>query len=260
MTWLDDAAAAVRRQRKTQKEKPLPTGKTRPIRGDVCIRPRDDLDPTTNDFALPKEYRLTAATDLIGVVEIVDVGLPRYDKNGESAELPWAPGDIAIVSMADVRQEVVIEKDQLFFTNADCLFARLHKDNTISANLDWIITKRAPERMTKAVTGQNKIILPDSLICDGIPSGEITFGRCPECQSMVAVDVHGKPAPATFVVYEEVVDVGPGRSVLGLVRKPDYKKGELIMFSVDMAIPFHLNGVPMRAVPNMLTLGAVCGC
>lgn len=260
MSWLDDAAAAIKRQRKVQEQKPLKTGSTRPLMGCVSIRARDDLDPTTNDFALPKEYRLTSATDLIGVVEIVDVGQPLYDKHGRSAELPWKSGDIAMVSMADVRQQFVLEGSEYFMTNADSLFARLSKDNKATANLDWIITKRAPERMTKAVTGQNRLILPDNILSDGIPSGEITFGRCAECQSMVAVDIYGKPAPATYVVYEEIVDVGPGRNVLGIVRPVDYEKGALIMFSVDFAIPFELAGMKCRAVLNGHTLGEICGC
>lgn len=254
-TFLTDAEEAVRRHKKVQEEKPLLTGHTRPYLGGVTIRARDDLDPSSTEYTLPKEYRLTAATDLIGVVEIVDVGLPAYDRHGRAAQLPWKPGDIALVSMADVRQEFMLENQQHFVCNAECLFARLHKDNRIEASHDWVITKCSPKRMTLAVTGQDRVLLPDSLLYDGMPSGEVTFGRCAHCQSLIAVDIHGEPAPVTRVVYEEVVDVGPGRMVMGMLRPPDCKKGELVLYSTDWGIPFSVNGERMRAVhfPDILT-------
>ena len=255
MSWLDDAAAAARRHKKVQEDKPLLTGHTKPYLGGVVFRSRDDLDPSSSEYALPKEYKLTAANDLIGVVELVDVGKPAYDRYGRAAQLPWKPGDIALVSMADVRQEFPLENQRHFCCNAECLFARLNRDNTVEPSLDWVITKPAPERMTKAITGQTKYLLPDSLIYDGMPSGEVSFGRCAQCQSLCAVDTNGTPAPVTRVIYEEVVAVGPGRHVYGILREPDCKVGDLVIYATDWGIPFSVNGERRRAVlfPNIMT-------
>lgn len=242
---------------KSQKKPPAPFGSMRPARGHVTIRARDDLDPTSEDYALPKDYRLTAATDAIGVAEIVDVGAPLYDRDGEADQLPWKPGDIALVSMADVRQQFVLDGQELFSCNSDCLFARLHADASIEPSLDWIITRSSPLRMTHAVQGHTKTILPPMLLSGGVSSGEVRWGICGECHQLTTVGGDGKHAPVTRMLYEEVISVGPGLKVRGLVRRPDWYVGELVVFSVDWAIPFTLRGEKLHAVRNLRIEGAV---
>lgn len=238
---------------KAREKPPAPFNSVRPARGHVTIRARDDLDPTSETYALPKEYRLTAATDAIGVAEIVDVGKPLYDRDGEAEALPWKQGDIALVSMADVRQQFVLDKQELFSCNSDCLFARLHPDSTVEPSLDWIITRSSPMRMTQAVQGHTMTLLPPMVISGGLPSGEVRFGLCGECRQLTTTDVDGRHAPVTRMLYEEVVAVGPGIIVKRHQRRrlPDWNVGELVVFSVDWAIPFTVKGELHHAVRNL---------
>lgn len=259
MTWLDDAVGAIGRHKKTQETKPLKTGKTRPLLGCCTIRARDDLNPNDSDFALPREYRLTAAADNIVTAEIVDVGESAYDKHGRSAALPWAPGDIVLVSLADVRQEFMLENENHFSCNAEAFFARLNKDNTIEASCDWVITKPNHARFSRALSGRDGFVYPETILDDGVPSGEVNFGKCPFCGTACAVDLQGKPAPVTRVVYEEITHVGPGRHVLGMLRKPDVEKGQLVAYSVDWAIPFAIAGQRHRAVHYPDIMHELCG-
>jgi co-chaperonin GroES (HSP10) len=235
-----------------------PFGSMRPARGHVTLRARDDLDPTSDTYALPKAYRLTAATDAIGVAEIVDVGKPLYDRDGEAEALPWKPGDIALVSMADVRQQFVLEGQELFSCNSDCLFARLHPDATVEPSLDWVITRSSPLRMTRAVYGDNKrAVLPPMIITGGLPSGEVRWNVCGECRQLHTVEVDGKHAEVTRMLYEEIIAIGPGLIVKGKRRVPDYAVGELVVFSTDWAIPFTVKGELHHAIRNMRLEGAI---
>jgi co-chaperonin GroES (HSP10) len=242
---------------KRRPKPPAPFGSMRPSRGHVTIRARDDLDPTSEHYVLPREYRLTAATDAIGVAEIVDVGKPLYDKDGEAAELPWKPGDIALVSMADVRQQFVLHKQELFSCNSDCLFARLHADGTVEPSLDWIITRTSPLRMTQAVQGHTRTLLPPSLLSGGVASGEVRWGLCGTCHQLTTFNKVGEHEPVTRMLYEDVVAVGPGLIVRGKRREPDYHVGELVIFGVHWAIPFHVRGELHHAIRNLRIEGAV---
>jgi hypothetical protein len=243
---------------KARRKPPAPFGSMRPARGHVTLRARDDLDPTSETYKLPKAYRLTAATDAIGVAEIVDIGRPLYDRDGEAEALPWKQGDIALVSMADVRQQIVLEGQELFSCNSDCLFAKLHPDASVEPSLDWAITRSSPLRMTRAVYGDNtRAVLPPMVITGGLPSGEVRWNLCGECHQLHTVGVEGKHAEVTRMLYEEIVSIGPGVIVRGKRRVPDYSVGELVVFSVDWAIPFQVKGELHHAIRNLRIEGAI---
>jgi co-chaperonin GroES (HSP10) len=225
------------------------TGECRPFRGELILRARPDLHPESTSFELPREYRLTAATEDTAVCEVVDVGEPGFDKWGIADALPFKPGDIVLIPMGVIRQNILIIGEEHAVARAEDVFGTLSADGTVAPNTDYIITKRNPKRFAQALYGKDaKTIVPDSTLTDGIPSGEIRHMTCGMCGSHKAFP-HDKPSePVTRIVYEEVTHVGPGIKVYGIMRAPDITPGELVSFSVDLCTSFSVKGEKLRAV------------
>jgi co-chaperonin GroES (HSP10) len=221
----------------------------RPYLGQVAVKPREDLDPTSPLFVLPQSYRLTAATDDVGVCEVVAVGEPAYDKWGRAASPAFKVGDICMIGFGEVKQGFTFDMGKVFVANHDSIFAKFNADGTCEPYWDYVITKRAPLRMTRAVIGKDhKNILPDSILSAGVPSGEIRHHVCGHCGAHNAFPQDAPSEPVTYVVYEEVVRVGPGVEVYGVLREPDVKPGELVCFGVHWAMGWRANGEYYRAV------------
>lgn len=231
--------------------------KLRPRVNCVAVKPREDLDPTSALFELSKTYRLTAATDDVGVVEVIRVGPAGVNPDGSPGpRIPFEPGDICLISFGEVRQGFVLDKKSYYVANFDSLFARLLPNNTVVPSLDYVITKQSPLRMTQAIFGRTDgPAIPPSILSGGIPSGEIRHALCPTCLNKQAFPEDKPSEPVTRIVYEEVVDAGPGIRIGNHVVRPDVNKGELWCFSVDFSVSFRMGGENYRAIryANMLT-------
>jgi hypothetical protein len=176
---------------------------TRPTGTFVTIRSRDDIDPSSDSFSVEHSGRsVTAVPENVGLCQIVDVGPDVTNVK---------PGDICFIDFFDVAQAYVVASETLYLTQAMALrmtcdiktelfldpITRTQKQRVLSCDVTplpgYVLTKHAPERMTVAVTGCNRLILPRNLTTSGLVGGRSADGD-----------------PCTYVCYEEVVKATPG--------------------------------------------------
>jgi hypothetical protein len=162
----------------------------------VVIRAREDLFVQTSDklvcddgrelpaIQLFSENSVTSIPDNMGCCEVVSVG---------SLVTNVKPGEIYFIDFSDVAQgfqlankDHYVALDKMF----RCRFDPVSGEATPCAG--YVLTKRAPERMKVALTGTDRIEVPQHLLTEGIPSG---------------CDSDGEVLLRT--IYEEVVSVGP---------------------------------------------------
>jgi len=185
--------------------------RTKPTGTFVTIRSRDDLDPSSDGFAVQHSGRsVTAVPENVGLCQVIDVGPDVTNVK---------PGDIAFIDFYDVAQAYMLAGEEIYVTQAMALRMRLDIETTdalypngkphlhqktgkpmqrvvacdITPLPGYVLTKHAPRRMTIAVTGNDRTELPRSLTTTGIVGGRNSDGD-----------------PCTFLVYEEVVKFTPG--------------------------------------------------
>lgn len=176
---------------------------TRPTGTFVTIRARDDLDPSSGDISVEHSGRsVTAVPENVGLCQVVDVGPDVTNVK---------PGDIAFIDFFDVAQGYIVSGEELYIAQAMALRMRLdietetflhpvtrtEKQRVTKCEIHplpgYVLTKHAPDRMTVAITGHDRQIIPRNLTTSGIVGGRNSDGD-----------------PTTFVVYEEVVAFTPG--------------------------------------------------
>jgi hypothetical protein len=184
---------------------------TKPTGTFVVIRSRDDLDPSSGEIDIQHSGRsVTAVPENVGLCQVIDVGPDVTNVK---------PGDIAFIDFYDVAQGYLVAGEELYLTQAMAL--RMTLDLTTEPILlpngqpeinpktgrpkqrvtackvtplpGYVVTKHAPERMTVAVTGNDRMILPRHMTTSGIVGARNSDGD-----------------PCTFVCYEEVVSFTPG--------------------------------------------------
>jgi hypothetical protein len=176
---------------------------TRPTGTFVTIRARDDLDPSSGQLSIEHSGRaVTSVPENVGLCQVVDVGPDVTNVR---------PGDIAFIDFFDVAQGYIVAGEELYITQAMALRMRLdietetflhpvsrtEKQRVIRCEIHplpgYVLTKHAPDRMTVAITGHDRQIIPRNLTTGGIVGARNSDGD-----------------PCTFVVYEEVVAFTPG--------------------------------------------------
>jgi len=176
---------------------------TKPTGTFVTIRARDDLDPASGDISVEHSGRhVTAVPENVGLCQVVDIGPDVTNV---------CPGDICFIDFYDVAQGYLVSGEELYVTQAMALRMKLDVETEtflhpisrtqklritrceIHPLPGYVLTKHAPDRMTVAVTGHDRQIIPRNLTTSGIVGGRNSDGD-----------------PCTFVCYEEVVAFTPG--------------------------------------------------
>lgn len=176
---------------------------TRPTGTFVTIRARDDLDPASGSISVEHSGRhVTAVPENVGLCQVVDIGPDVTNV---------LPGDICFIDFYDVAQGYLVSGEELYVTQAMALRMTLDIDVepflhpvtrteklrvtrcAIHPLPGYVLTKHAPDRMTVAVTGHDRQIIPRNMTTSGIVGGRNSDGD-----------------PCTFVCYEEIVEFTPG--------------------------------------------------
>ncbi len=176
---------------------------TRPLGTFVTIKARDDLDPSSGTLSIEHSGKtVTAVPENVGLCEVVDIGPDVTNVKR---------GDIAFIDFYDVAQGYLVAGKELYLTQAMALRMRLDIESEpflhpvtrtekrrvtkceIHPLPGYALTKHAPDRMTVAVTGHDRQILPRDMTTRGIVGGRNSDGD-----------------PCTFVCYEELVSFTPG--------------------------------------------------
>lgn len=191
---------------------PQVSSRTRPTGTFVAIRSRDDLNPSSDELTIQHSGRsVTAVPENVGLCEVMAVGPDVRNVR---------PGDVAFIDFFDVAQGYLLEGHEEYLTQAHALRMRLDIETEpviskvtgkpiphqktgeplqqiVRCDIEplpgYVLTKHAPERMTVAVTGCDRVLLPRDKTTSGIVGGRNSQGD-----------------PCTFVVYEEVVKFTPG--------------------------------------------------
>lgn len=266
---------------------------TKPTGTFVTIRARDDLDPSSDGFAVQHSGRaVTAVPENVGLCQVIDIGPDVTNVR---------PGDVCFIDFFDVAQAYMLAGEEIYVTQAmalrmtldikteDAKLANgkphLHQktgqplQRVISCDITplpgYVLTKHAPDRMTVAVVGSDRTALPRHMTTSGIIGGRNSDGD-----------------PCTFVVYEEVVKFTPGdiqaeryvedwngvlrdsyyterklkaeierlRAKAGetiMVRPWDIAVGDLAVFCTEFSIQFRAVGEQYRCVPYKNILAVI---
>lgn len=251
------------------------TGKTRPATGYVCIRGRDDLDPSTERTASGERLivnpnlgkSVSAIPENIGVCEVVDVG---------NLVDTVSKGDVVFIDFFDVAQGYIVEGTEHYICPAHALRVSLDAAGVPHPLPGYVLTKHSPTRMTVAVTGCDRVIMPRSMTTQGIVSARDDDGE-----------------PDAWTVYEEVVEVAdgdmqvdpeqlrnewherrmlrmriaqleralarvaPGSETLRPYSAVGYEPGDLVCFCTAFSIPFRANGEQYRVTPKRNVLATI---
>lgn len=248
--------------------------RVRPTGVNVTVRARDDIDPSSDSVTLELSGKsVTALPENVGLCQVVDIGPDVTNVK---------PGDVCFIDFFDVAEGYIVSGEEIYSTPAmalrmtldiqtesfECPFTKRQKLRAISCDITplpgYVLTKHAPDRMTVAVTGCDRLILPRDVTTRGIVGGRSVDGD-----------------PCTFVVYEEVVKVGLGniqcereegyterklkaeierlRAKAGdtvMVRPPDVEPGDLVTYCSEFSIRFRAMGEQFRCVPyrNLLAV------
>lgn len=190
---------------------PNVTAHTKPTGTFVSIRARDDLDPSSESLAVQHSGRaVTAVPENVGLCQVIDIGPDVTNVR---------PGDVCFIDFFDVAQAYMLAGEEIYLTQAMALRMtidiqtepvvmpngkpQLHQktgqpiQRVVSCDITplpgYVLTKHAPARMTVAVTGNDRYILPRAMTTSGIVGARNSDGD-----------------PCTFVVYEEVVKFTQG--------------------------------------------------
>jgi hypothetical protein len=240
----------------------------RPTGVNVTVRSRDDLDPSSDTVKVELSGKtVSALPENVGLCQVVDVGPDVTNVQ---------PGDICFIDFFDVAEGYLVSGEEIYSTPAsslrmtlaieteafECPFTKREKLRAISCDITplpgYVLTKHAPDRMTVAVTGCDRMILPRDVTTRGIVGGRSIDGD-----------------PTTFVVYEEVVAFGLGDiqceredgyterklkaeiqrlrqrvfDERAVMRRPDLEAGDLVTYCAAFSIQFRAMGEQYRCVP-----------
>lgn len=266
---------------------------TKPTGTFVTIKSRDDIDPSSGTVAVQHSGRsVTAVPENVGLCQVIDVGPDVTNVK---------KGDICFIDFFDVSQGYIVQEEEIYVTQAmalrmtvdmtieerPCPITRKPRPTVIDCKVrplpGYVLTKHAPERMTVAVTGSDRTILPRQMTTSGIVS---------------ARDADGDPA--AHVCYEEVVDftpgavqqerfnenywaelridtyyeerrlksriqrleaalreASPGHPLLDAPPSWQLNVGDLVVFSPDFSIQFRAMGELLRCTPYKNMLGTI---
>lgn len=218
--------------------------RTKPLRGLVTIRACDHIDPGSDVFHTAegqalrlsdgvKTAPIASLPDHVIVCEVVDVG---------SDVTKVKKGDFCMLDMYEVKQPYTVDGESLFIAPAEAMRCTVEpKTGVVHPLPEYILTKHAPERMSRAVLGREDIQLPPAATTSGM------FGK------MLWSDRLQKEVPCLLVTYEEVVEVGSE------VKDCGCKPGDLVVVVTDWCMQLRAaGGVRLRCgKPGMAVLGVI---
>lgn len=213
---------------------------TKPLRGLVTIRHKDEIDPGSDEFMTNTGEKrriasgigrtpLTALPDHVGVCEVVDVGPgEKYAKQG----------DICMLDFYETKQPYMVDGENLFIADAEALRCWVEPvSGTITPFPQYVLTKRAAARMALAYFGTKNAIIPEDKISRGFP-GRTIWSPAKKAE-----------VPCFFVTYEEVVALGSECIDKGV------EVGDLAVIVTDFAMAFRgAGGINYR----LTTIGLGC--
>lgn len=149
----------------------------------VNFRPREDLFASSGSelIQIATDCAVTSIPDHVACVEVLSVG--HLVRN-------VVPGQQVFLDFFDVAQGLCVDGGDVYVANDHCLKAEF-RDGRVYPLPGYCLVKPAPDRMSVALTGTDRIVVPPYVLTDGIPGGRTSAG---EIQS--------------HVLYDEVVAVG----------------------------------------------------
>lgn len=161
---------------------------TRAAGHNVILAPREDLFvETDSDVGIQMvslENDVTAIPDNIACVEVISVG--ELVQNVEA-------GQLVFIDFFDVKQGYILANDELYLAGCEAFKAKFDANRQAIVPLsNYVVTKHAPERFKVALTGTDRVHIPDYVTTSGIAGGKTSSG-----------------GTSTEVLYQEVVAVGP---------------------------------------------------
>jgi hypothetical protein len=178
---------------------------TRATAHNVILAPREDLFVENEDGeagfqCVSLENDVTAIPDNIACVEVISAGpLVQNVKTG----------DLVFIDFFDVKQGYILAGEELYLAGCEAFKARYDSARKVIVPLaNFVVTRHAPERMTVALTGTDRVRVPPYVTTSGIAGGKTSQG-----------------GTSTDVLYQEVVAVGPllARSFPGLMTPLERK-------------------------------------
>jgi len=249
----------------------------------VVLKSRDDLfDPATGDeietesgtklpgLQLFTHNSITGIPDNVGCCEIVSVG---------SDVTVVKPGDVVFIDFFDVRQGVLLDSvnggAERYIANDDAFKARFDPATGLIHPLPgYVVTRRANDRMKVALNGTDRVEVLPSVLTEGIVGSRLADG-----------------SPATWVVYEEIVEIGEAptesasrplhrleRDLLDSLyyddildidklaaylewraapRQLDAKAGDLVPFCTAFAVQVRVRGEFLRIIKQSDVMGTI---
>lgn len=189
---------------------------TRATGHNVILAPREDLfveneDGVAGFQCVSLENDVTAIPDNIACVEVISVGEMVQNVR---------VGDLAFIDFFDVKQAYILDNEELYLGGCEAFKARydlVSKDIVPLAN--YVTTKHAPDRFKVALTGTDRVHIPDYVTTDGIAGGKTSGGDT-----------------STSVLYQEVVAVGPltERAFPGLMTAAEKRLLDMLMHTADV--------------------------
>lgn len=242
----------------------------------VILAPREDIFAENEDGAggfqlVSLENNVTAVPDNLAVCEVVDAGpLAQNVRRGE----------LVFIDFFEVKQGFVLSSGELYIAGCEAFKARW-RGGVVEPLSNYVVTRHAPERFRVALTGTDRIHIPQYVTTSGIAGGKASTG-----------------ATTTEVLYQEVVAVGPltQRAFPGLTtpaeralldhieryhaygirndedvdrlvwafveerqrgRAPDIAPGDLVVFCRDLAQKLRVRGEHQHLVPYANVLAVI---
>lgn len=235
----------------------------------VVLCPRDDLfsetDRSTGIELVSLANSVTSVPDNIGCVEIVSVG-----------ELVTCvkPGQIAFLDFYSVKQGYIIANEEAFIAAGDA-FAALYDPITqqILPLDNFVVTRPVPERFKIALTGTDRIAVPEDILAEGFVSGRNSDGSIGsqtvyhEVVRMGTLTTRSRPGvmtPAERALLDTLNSSGIRLNLIHAVleeraqgRTPDFEAGDLVGFCKAIGLRIRVRGEYQWIVPYENVLGVI---
>ncbi len=229
----------------------------------VHFRPREDLFAASGSelIQIATDCAVTSIPDHVACVEVLSVG--HLVRN-------VVPGQQVFLDFFDVAQGLCVDGGDVYVANDHCLKAEF-RDGRVYPLPGYCLVKPAPDRMSVALTGTDRILVPPYVLTEGIPGGRTSGG---EAQSHVLYDevvAVGTPLPddeglnsrerhylAQVVQLREALhSLSPGHPLARAPLPRPVEVGDLVAYCSAWRTPIRVRGEFLGIVPTANLLGAI---
>lgn len=235
----------------------------------VILCPREDLfaevERDTGIELVSLANSVTSVPDNVGCCEVVSVG---------ELVTNVRPGDIAFIDFFDVKQGYVLANEDHYVAGSDAFKGRFDPIKQEVLPLDnYVVTRRASDRMKVALNGTDRIHVLDYILTDGIVSGRTSSGAEAThtlYQEVVSVGkLTARPRPGVMTRAErELLDAvvygwGPNEELIEQIqeerkgRLSDIKPGDLVAFCKEIGVPLRVRGEFQYLIPYNNVLAVI---